>query len=79
MCRALSGHRSGYYAWRRGPISPRERDDRRLLRLLKYSWLESGSVYGHRKVTSYLREDHVDAECSYVRPVSTGLTWVLCG
>ncbi|WP_282273475.1 IS3 family transposase [Stenotrophomonas sp. PS02298] len=56
MCRVLSVHRSGYYAWLRGPISHRERDDQRLLGLIKHSWLESGSVYGHRKVTSDLRE-----------------------
>ncbi|WP_156455858.1 MULTISPECIES: IS3 family transposase [Stenotrophomonas] len=56
MCRVLSVHRSGYYAWLRGPISPRERDDQRLLGLIKHSWLESGSVYGHRKITSDLRE-----------------------
>ncbi|EIU3852212.1 IS3 family transposase [Pseudomonas aeruginosa] len=56
MCRVLSVHRSGYYAWLRGPTSPRERDDQRLLGLIKHSWLESGSVYGHRKITSDLRE-----------------------
>ena len=56
MCRVLSVHRSGYYAWLRGSISPRERDDQRLLGLIKHSWLESGSVYGHRKITSDLRE-----------------------
>jgi len=27
-----------------------------LLGLIKHSWLESGSVYGHRKVTTDLRE-----------------------
>jgi len=56
MCRVLSVHRSGYYAWLRGPTSPRERDEQRLLGLIKHSWLESGSVYGHRKITSDLRE-----------------------
>jgi len=36
--------------------SDRDRDDHRLLGLIKHSWLESGSVYGHRKVTTDLRE-----------------------
>lgn len=31
MCRVLSVHRSGYYAWLREPISPRHREDQRLL------------------------------------------------
>jgi len=56
MCRMLGVHRSGYYAWRQGPASARERDDQRLLGLIKHSWLESGSVYGHRKITTDLRE-----------------------
>lgn len=56
MCRMLSVHRSGYYAWLKEPASDRDKDDQRLLGLIKHSWLESGSVYGHRKVTTDLRE-----------------------
>jgi putative transposase len=46
MCRMLGVHRSGYYAWLKEPASAREKDNRRLLGLIKHSWLESGSVYG---------------------------------
>lgn len=56
MCRVLGVHPSGYYAWRREPLSARARDDRRVLGLIKQSWLESGSVYGYRKVTRDLRD-----------------------
>ncbi len=56
MCRVLGVHRSGYYAWLKEPASARDKDDRRFLGLIKHSWLESGSVYGHRKVTTDLRE-----------------------
>lgn len=56
MCRMLGVHRSGYYAWLKEPASARHKDDQRLLGLIKHSWLESGSVYGHRKVTTDLRE-----------------------
>lgn len=56
MCRMLGVHRSGYYAWLKEPASARDKDDQRLLGLIKHSWLESGSVYGHRKVTTDLRE-----------------------
>ncbi|HET9395205.1 MAG TPA: IS3 family transposase, partial [Nitrospiraceae bacterium] len=56
MCRVLHVHRSGYYAWLRSPASARARDDQRLIGLIKHCWLESGSIYGHRKITRDLRE-----------------------
>ena len=46
--------RSGHYAWRARPHSVRALEDRRLLGLIKHAWLESGTVYGYRKVTSDL-------------------------
>ena len=49
-------HPSGYYAWKAEPASPRQKDDQRLLGLIKQSWLESGSVYGYRKITHDLRD-----------------------
>lgn len=56
MCRVLGVHRSGYYAWQRDSASVREREDQRLLGLVKHHWLASGGVYGYRKVTLDLRE-----------------------
>ncbi len=56
MCRVLGVHRSGYYAWLRDGASARDREDQRLLGLIKHAWLASGGVYGHRKVTHDLRE-----------------------
>jgi putative transposase len=56
MCRVLGVHRSGFYAWLRQPASRREQDDRRVLGLVKQSWLESGTVYGYRKVCADLRD-----------------------
>ena len=56
MCRVLGLHRSGYYTWLSNGASPREREDQRLLGLIKHHWLASGGVYGHRKVTLDLRE-----------------------
>lgn len=43
-------HPSGYYAWRAKPESARTQEDNRLLGHIKQSWLESGAVYGYRKV-----------------------------
>ena len=45
-----------YYAWRRHALSERARDDQRLLGLIKHAWLESGGVYGYRKIHQNLRE-----------------------
>ena len=55
MCCVMNVHPSGYYAWRQSPLSTRQREDERLLGLIKQFWLESGGVYGYRKVTDDLR------------------------
>ncbi len=49
-------HPSGYYAWRAEPLSERGKADQRLSGLIKQSWLESGGVYGYRKITEDLRD-----------------------
>jgi putative transposase len=56
LCRLLEVHPSGYYAWRSSPASRRAREDQRLLGLIKQFWLESGGVYGYRKIHDDLRE-----------------------
>lgn len=38
-------HPSGFYAWKLSPLSERAKEDKRLLGLIKQSWLESGAVY----------------------------------
>ena len=56
MCKMLKIHPSGYYAWRLNPESLRAKEDRRLLGHIKQSWLESGAVYGYRKIFCDLQE-----------------------
>ena len=56
LCSMLEVHPSGYYAWRHKPRSKRSRADERLTGLIKQFWLESGGVYGYRKIYSDLRE-----------------------
>jgi putative transposase len=55
MCRVLRVHHSGFYAWLKSPLSERGKDDLRLTGLIKQSWLESGCVYGYRKIHDDLR------------------------
>ena len=49
LCHMLKVQRSGYYAWIKQPKSARQKDDERLLGLIKQFWLESGCVYGYLK------------------------------
>jgi putative transposase len=56
LCSLLDVHPSGFYAWRRTPNSRRALADERLLGLIKQFWLESGAVYGYRKIYRDLRE-----------------------
>ena len=52
----MAVHPSGYYAWKAAPVSPRRKEDQRLSGLIKQFWLESGGVYGYRKITGDLRD-----------------------
>ncbi|WP_312352181.1 IS3 family transposase [Pseudomonas sp.] len=56
LCQTLKVHPSGYYAWLAEPQSARAKEDQRLLGLIKHAWLESGGVYGYRKIHGDLRE-----------------------
>lgn len=56
LCHVMAVNRSGYYAWRKRPVTAKQKDDRRLNGLIKQSWLESGGVYGYRKVTDDLHD-----------------------
>ena len=50
MCRVLKIHPSGFYAWLKSPLSASARRRKHLTGLIKQSWLESGCVYGYRKI-----------------------------
>ena len=56
MCQMMAVHPSGYYAWKVTPASARAKEDDRLLGVIKQCWLESGGVYGYRKITDDLRD-----------------------
>ena len=55
MCKVLGVHPSGFYAWRKQPLSQRAREDRYLLGFIRQFWLESGTVYGYRKIYDDMR------------------------
>ncbi|WP_394245669.1 IS3 family transposase [Vibrio astriarenae] len=56
MCRVLQIERSGYYAWLHEPESRRDKEDKRLLKLIRSSYDASFGIYGYRRITLDLRE-----------------------
>lgn len=50
MCRCLSIHPSGFYAWLKSPLSKRAQEDIRQTQLIEEAWKQSGKVYGYRKL-----------------------------
>ncbi|ATO08172.1 TPA: IS3 family transposase [Klebsiella variicola] len=56
LCRVLDVHPSGFYAWFKQPYSQRHQVDLRLTGQIKQFWLESGCVYGYRKIHLDLRD-----------------------
>lgn len=56
LCRLFNVHKSGYYAWLNAPLSRRQQEDYRLTGLIKQLWLESGGIYGYRKIHSDLMD-----------------------
>lgn len=60
LCRTLRIERSGYYAWLKRPKSKRTRRNEELIATLKQLWMESGCVYGYRKLHDDLQEVGID-------------------
>ncbi|MGK0688336.1 IS3 family transposase [Serratia marcescens] len=56
MCRVLHVARAGFYAWLHNPVSARDKDNQRLLTLIRDSYSLSGGVYGYRRVHGDLNE-----------------------
>lgn len=56
MCRVLTVHFSGFYAWLKEPLSQRGLKDVRQTELIQQAWADSGKVYGYRKLKDDLRD-----------------------
>ena len=56
MCRIFKIHPSGFYAWRKKPVSDRAIEDQRLLKLIKAFYIASGATYGSPWVHRDLRD-----------------------
>nr|AQX35345.1 hypothetical protein PIMI5_00024 [Enterobacter cloacae] len=49
--------RAGFYAWLHNPVSARDKDNQRLLTLIRDSYSLSGGVYGYCRVHGDLNEN----------------------
>ena len=56
LCKILTVSRTGFYKWQENPISERDRENARLLTLIRHSYEASGRVYGSPRVWLDLRE-----------------------
>ncbi|HGL6425434.1 TPA: IS3 family transposase [Klebsiella quasipneumoniae] len=56
MCRVLKVARAGFFVWLHDPVSAGEKNNQRLLELIRDSYTLSGGVYGYRRVLGDLRE-----------------------
>jgi len=75
LCWLFNVHPSGYYAWCKQPRSARGKVNQRLTGLIKQFWLESGGVYGYRKINTDLRDvgEHCSENRVYRLMRATGL------
>ena len=55
MCRVLAVQRSGYYAWKRRPVSCREKENDTLLVAIRAAFELSRMTYGRLRIQAYLR------------------------
>ena len=65
MCRVLAVSRSGYYAWRKRPTSPRKMADRALSQQIKQIHHQSRQTYGSPRIQAELAENGVN--CGHKR------------
>lgn len=65
LCQAMKVSRSGFYAWAINDSSDREREDQKLLPLVRQVFLDSGATYGSRRMAKALQAR--DVPCSRSR------------
>jgi putative transposase len=55
MCKVLGVKRSGYYAWKRRPVSPREQSNAELLAKVSEAFERNRKLYGSQRIRHYLK------------------------
>jgi transposase InsO family protein len=57
MCRVIRASRSGYYRWKKQPLSKRQQENEKILMEIRESHKNSGRAYGSPRITDDLREN----------------------
>jgi putative transposase len=57
MCKVLEVFRSGYYKWRKSPVSEREKQREELLKRIQHHYEDSAGLYGSPKITHLLHRE----------------------
>ncbi|OZU50591.1 hypothetical protein CCO56_02585 [Salmonella enterica subsp. enterica serovar Sundsvall] len=63
ICQVLDVHPGGFYAWLKQPYSRRYHADLKLTGHIRQFWLESGCIYGYRKIYLDLRDSGQQCGC----------------
>jgi putative transposase len=61
QCRVLEVSSSGYYAWRKRPLSKRRQSDRELADRIEVLWHDSRENYGRPRIQADLRDEGIGA------------------
>lgn len=59
MCQALAVGRSGYYAWRKRPVSQREQEEPELVEKIQQAFEDSYRTYGSPRIHAVLKREGV--------------------
>lgn len=57
MCMVLQVSRSGYYVWRRRPLSKRDQENHTLVERIKIVYKQSRKTYGSPRIYEHLRQE----------------------
>ena len=71
MCRILSIARAGFYVWLHNLVSAGEKDNQRLLELIRYSYTLSGGVCSRNRVAKIMRKNRIQVIHDYKVPRGT--------
>jgi len=67
MCRTFGISRSGYYAWVKNPLKPRQRQDMELSPLVGRAFDSGRQTYGTRRIGAILAEMHLSVSRRRIR------------
>ena len=59
MCKFMSVSRSGYYEWLNRPISNRDKENKKLTKMITEIFIQNRNIYGTRRIVKILAKDGI--------------------